>query len=511
MSTGWYYMANSWLRKSRRVGPITEADLLMRIDKGHIDPRDIGAEQQDQREVGAHELCGPRDETLEGIASRRRTAFRRIGRDAGTIKDRRRLRRDCGSAPADLHHDQQSGELLNADSLSGRLLSASFLDAVDVHNGGRWLLPASPIEQNRAYSIGYAIALGLAAFVVMAGFINNIVFVAGLLVLIGYLSDRIVHDCTLIDESVDASGQGLIDAGHEFVQQQMEAGNQIQDEQASADEPPAKINKRKAHQPGRTVMYLALAALPMFGIGQFLMRGDPATWASSLKYLALYLFSSLSLLVTTSFLGLRRYLRQRKVDMPTDVSVAWLAGGLVIIAAILGIAYLSPLPGRVLASIEMPAFLTTPPGKTASKHGWGDEAAEKTTKGAASTPNEDNQEGKDIESTRSQEGAPPGDSGDGKGKQGPAGKQKGGKQSGGQDGGKQGDQGKPKSSGQKSSGEKSAGQKSGEKPAIFPVPVKVTAKQPARFVQQTRFPAITNQRFQPEIATEFFPTKNRQR
>ena len=38
MATGWYYMASGWLRKSRRVGPITEADLLARIDQGKIEP-----------------------------------------------------------------------------------------------------------------------------------------------------------------------------------------------------------------------------------------------------------------------------------------------------------------------------------------------------------------------------------------------------------------------------------------------------------------------------------------
>ena len=36
--TGWYYMATSWWRKSHRVGPISESDLLLRIDKGEIEP-----------------------------------------------------------------------------------------------------------------------------------------------------------------------------------------------------------------------------------------------------------------------------------------------------------------------------------------------------------------------------------------------------------------------------------------------------------------------------------------
>lgn len=41
MSADWFYMASGWLRKARRVGPISEADLLARIDKGEISPETL--------------------------------------------------------------------------------------------------------------------------------------------------------------------------------------------------------------------------------------------------------------------------------------------------------------------------------------------------------------------------------------------------------------------------------------------------------------------------------------
>lgn len=41
MGATWYYMASSWIRKGRRVGPITEAELLARIDKGKILPETL--------------------------------------------------------------------------------------------------------------------------------------------------------------------------------------------------------------------------------------------------------------------------------------------------------------------------------------------------------------------------------------------------------------------------------------------------------------------------------------
>ena len=39
MGAKWYYMAKSWVWKPRPVGPISEADLLLRIDRGKITPK----------------------------------------------------------------------------------------------------------------------------------------------------------------------------------------------------------------------------------------------------------------------------------------------------------------------------------------------------------------------------------------------------------------------------------------------------------------------------------------
>jgi hypothetical protein len=223
------------------------------------------------------------------------------------------------------------------------------------------------IERDRAYSLGYAGVLGIAAFIAMAKFVDSPIFSAFILALIAYLADVIVRDCTLIDDTVDASGQGLIDSGRIFIKNQIQQGSD-----AEADESPVKATgKKKTHQPGRTVMYLALAALPLFGLGQFFLRTDAGTWSRAQLLLACYLFSALSLLVTTSFLGLRRYLRQRQVEMPGDVSVAWLGGGLAMIAAVLFIAHVAPLPVLALNPFELPEFLDSPPGGEASRVGGG--------------------------------------------------------------------------------------------------------------------------------------------
>ncbi len=330
------------------------------------------------------------------------------------------------------------------------------------------------IEQDRTYSLGYLGALGLAAFVVMLGSLQGSpIFVAGILALIAYLADRITRDCTMIDDSVDASGQGLIDFGSSKLREQLAANekaatteNAVGHDTAEASEtdvvhvPKAK---KKTHQPGRTVMYLALGALPLFGIGQFLLRSDSLTWGSAQKHLAIYLFSSLSLLVATSFLGLRRYLRQRRVDMPNDVSFAWLAGGLALIALILGIAYMAPMPGRALASFEIPQMLKSRQGRQASENGWGDEAAEKSKPGASKTSNDPRQAGKESEGAKSQKGAQPGAADKGNNDKGSPGSESGGKQKGGnQQGKQQGGDKQGKQPGQKQNGPKQDGQKQGK-------------------------------------------------
>ncbi len=41
MGTGWYYMGTNWLRKTRRVGPISEQELLAQIERGKIEPETL--------------------------------------------------------------------------------------------------------------------------------------------------------------------------------------------------------------------------------------------------------------------------------------------------------------------------------------------------------------------------------------------------------------------------------------------------------------------------------------
>src|SRR5260370_1059106 len=93
--------------------------------------------------------------------------------------------------------------------------------------------------------------------------------------------------------------------------------------------------RKKPHNPGVWVIYFSLAALPLFGLGQSLIpAGEEGRRRYVFWLMIVYLGSGLGLLLTTSFLGLRRYLRQRMLPLPTSITVAWLAASGVLIAAL---------------------------------------------------------------------------------------------------------------------------------------------------------------------------------
>lgn len=233
------------------------------------------------------------------------------------------------------------------------------------------------IEQSRKYALGYMAALGAATFIVLSRFITvqgslsaiTPIVNGAMIALVWILADRITFDCTLIDEDQDASDRGLLDG-------------LSQSESSALRDSKQHATRRRAHQPGRTVLWLTAAALPVFGFGQAMLPQDERWQRSAIMALAVYLFATLSLLVATSFLGVRRYLRQRGVDMPANVSLAWLVGGVVMTMVMLLLCFLLPQPGKMLATVQLPSSLDSPDWLKPSKYGWGNE----TVKPDASNP-----------------------------------------------------------------------------------------------------------------------------
>jgi Domain of unknown function (DUF4129) len=211
------------------------------------------------------------------------------------------------------------------------------------------------IEQGKEYASLFGIALTAAVALAAMRLVDQFLLAWILLAVCWWCTWKLTWDCTLIDDNEDASGEGLLQAAgfrDESPPASMRAGNDAAAEQADADKSdPEQADadqspgKRPVHAPGRWLVYFSLAALPIFGIGQmFIPSGDTESRGYGFSLLALYVASALGLLLTTSFLGLRRYLRQRKLQMPAAMTRAWLVTGTVIALALLALALLLPQP-----------------------------------------------------------------------------------------------------------------------------------------------------------------------
>ncbi len=99
------------------------------------------------------------------------------------------------------------------------------------------------------------------------------------------------------------------------------------------------------HSPGMWVIYFSLAALPLFGIGQhFIPEADAVRQNDTLAYVLAYVLAALGLLLTSSFLNLRKYLRRRGLGMPGSMAAGWIARGMALGCAMILLAVLLPRP-----------------------------------------------------------------------------------------------------------------------------------------------------------------------
>ena len=86
-------------------------------------------------------------------------------------------------------------------------------------------------------------------------------------------------------------------------------------------------------------MRRSLAALPVFGLGQSLIPAeDEERRRAAFRYMAVYVASGLGLLVTTTLLGLRKYLRDRGANIPAKMTAGWLGIGAAIIVVFVAVA-----------------------------------------------------------------------------------------------------------------------------------------------------------------------------
>lgn len=251
-----------------------------------------------------------------------------------------------------------------------------------------------------------------------------------LLVLVWWAAHQLTWDSTLMDDAQDASGRGLLDqltiAVQEASLERLPAsGNaaraappdppsaslapqlDLDSTTAAAPSPLAWWNRlleadRRPHAPGVWVVYFSLAALPLFGIGGWFVT-EPVARARVFGLLVIYVASGLGLLLATSFLGLRRYLRQRQLQMPFEMTSTWIVVGSVMICSMLLVAWLLPRP-RAEQSLSQAPFVITAAARKATRIAFGKrgieddqnrDAAKTAAKAGQKTSREGNEPGGD--------------------------------------------------------------------------------------------------------------------
>jgi hypothetical protein len=100
--------------------------------------------------------------------------------------------------------------------------------------------------------------------------------------------------------------------------------------------------------------------------------------------------AALSLLVTTSFLGLRRYLRQRRIEMPIPVTGTWIALGAVLIGIVMFVATLIPRPAAEVALSRVPWQADSPGHAPTSRNSVGNDGQQQQEGGTPTNEQPEN-------------------------------------------------------------------------------------------------------------------------
>lgn len=256
-------------------------------------------------------------------------------------------------------------ELAYSGQYIGQMKNVLFFFVIGAVLIARITMMGDIADRAALYGILLAIAAGLALvrFVdvpktALAGFAWLIPI--ALMAVVWWSAHKLTLDCTWDDETDQAETGGLLDhipfasggtaspgSSERFSASKAERSSGTAEQQKDWFDryQSDRQAEQKRKKPGRAVIYFSLAVLPLFGLGQAIL---PSSDLERRRYafwlLALYLACGLGLLLTTSFLGLRRYLRVRKLQMPAAMTGLWLSLGAIVILALLFLGSIIPRP-----------------------------------------------------------------------------------------------------------------------------------------------------------------------
>ena len=247
-----------------------------------------------------------------------------------------------------------------------RLVTFSFIMGIVALNR---LVARDGSEESILYILGLGGAVALYTFSTkelypIAAFFNNspyfaTAFAVVLVLLIWWMTNRLVHECCL-DENPVVGDIGLLTGTARRIQKVVahrpEHARKKRKEESmlmtNVLEPydPSEWKKREAKKapaeaptkrlserhPGVSIFYFSVPAMAVFALGLPVVRqaGDAPVKAGHF-YVGCYTVAALMLLMLTSLGGLREYFRARRIRVPSGLGWFWIGLGIVMIAMVL--------------------------------------------------------------------------------------------------------------------------------------------------------------------------------
>ena len=257
------------------------------------------------------------------------------------------------------------------------------------------LIARLSIEEGREYASLFAAPLALVTLWSLMRYTDaSFLLALPLVAFVWWWADRLTWDCTVIEQGRDASGQGLLQTmgfAGPAGESADAAGPETTDPESDLSATTARAANRKAlgavwrqwwarrrrfHTPGVWVVYFSLASLPLFAIGQWMLPDAAEVRSSSFRWLMVFVASALALLLTTSLLQLRRYLRQRRLEMPVEMAGIWLGTGAALIAGLMLACLILPRPRTEVSLLDTLDRIGSRPNLQASRRSAGSEGVE---------------------------------------------------------------------------------------------------------------------------------------
>ncbi len=228
------------------------------------------------------------------------------------------------------------------------------------------------IDEGRERAQLFGLALGIATFVASLGLVEfnyaglkivGPIVVLALISIVMWTSAKLAWDCTVVDRSRDVSAMGLLEiVKRKLLREPTTVSISKSTGERSSDRQPSLFSflwgASKKNTPGIWVFYFAIFAFPVFGIGQWFVQQESKSWIYVL--FAVYLGSTLGLLMTTSLLGLERYLSQRNLHVPAAVGRNWLIVGSLFALLVVLTVMLLPRTGGSDSVNQLLAMFTSP-------------------------------------------------------------------------------------------------------------------------------------------------------